>query len=88
MEKKQIILYGPLVQVKLFLSKNLPNIFLKGDENYQIIQFHQSYSYEDYIEEMKPQLSKTGEGEGFRLQDGLIKSFVKNARETKTKGLC
>lgn len=45
----------------------------KDDSRIQMIQFHQSYSYEDFIEGYRPK----ADGEGFELKQG---PFVKFAR--------
>ena len=56
-EKKQIIFYGPPGTSKTYVAKKFAKYFTQNTENIEIIQFHPSYSYEDFIEGIKPKLS-------------------------------
>lgn len=72
--KKNIILQGPPGVGKTFIAKRLAYYHMeKKDNGYiEMVQFHQTYSYEEFIQGFKP--SKEGH---FDLQDGLFISFVK-----------
>jgi 5-methylcytosine-specific restriction protein B len=83
-EKKQIIFYGSPGTSKTFLAKNFSEYFTNNKENVRIIQFHQSYSYEDFIEGIKPKISENGEVTGFTLQSGLFKNLVKECVKNPT----
>ncbi|QDH81461.1 hypothetical protein FKX85_02405 [Echinicola soli] len=41
--------------------------------------FHQSLSYEDFIEGIKPDVSKKGDGIEYEVQDGIFKQMAKDA---------
>ena len=74
--KKNIILQGSPGVGKTFMAKRLVYSIIGKKSRNQIlsIQFHQSYSYEDFIEGIRP--NKDGE---FVLSDGVFKEFVNRA---------
>ncbi|MEK3854055.1 AAA family ATPase [Cytobacillus sp. FSL H8-0458] len=76
--KKNIILQGPPGVGKTFVAKRLAYLHMgtKDDSKVEMLQFHQSYSYEDFIRGYKP--NKQGH---FTLKDGIFYSFCKKAIE-------
>lgn len=74
--KKNIILQGAPGVGKTFAAKRIAYSMIGGkDENLvKIVQFHQNYSYEDFVEGYKP-----NEDGGFELKDGVFKEFCKKA---------
>lgn len=74
-EEKNIILQGPSGVGKTFIASKLAKLDIDSvDENIKTIQFHQSYSYEDFIMGFRP--SKLG---GFELKEGVFYTFCKRA---------
>lgn len=74
--KKNIILQGAPGVGKTFAAKRIAYSMIgEKDENLiKIVQFHQNYSYEDFVEGYKP-----NEDGGFELEDGVFKKFCEEA---------
>lgn len=73
--KKNIILQGAPGIGKTFAAKRLAYSMLgkKDDDKIKIVQFHQNYSYEDFIMGYKPDEA------GFKLQTGIFYQFCQQA---------
>lgn len=74
-QKKQIILQGPPGTGKTYIAQRIARYLTNSEDRIETIQFHASYSYEDFIEGFRP----TDDG-SFRLQDGIFKNFCKRAK--------
>lgn len=73
--KKNIIVQGPPGVGKTFLSNRLAWSIMgeKDDSRIEFVQFHQNYSYEDFVEGYKPT------DEGFELRKGIFTKFCTRA---------
>ena len=80
-KKKNIILEGAPGVGKTFMAKRLAySIIGRKDTNQvQLIQFHQSYAYEDFIEGYRPTEN------GFKLEKGLFYKICKKAKSNPTE---
>ena len=77
-DKQNIILQGSAGVGKTYAAKRLAYSII-GEENkkqVKMIQFHQSYSYEDFIMGFRP-----SENEGFELKEGVFYRFCKEAED-------
>ena len=83
-EKRQVIFYGPPGTSKTYVARKFSKYFTRNADNVEIIQFHQSYSYEDFVEGIKPNISMTA-GIEFSRQPGLFKKLVKRCIEHPTE---
>ena len=74
--KKNIVLEGPPGVGKTFIAKRLAYrvIGYKVPERVRMIQFHQSYAYEDFIQGYRPR-----DDGGFELRNGVFFSFCREA---------
>lgn len=75
MRKKNLILQGAPGVGKTFAAKRLAYSIMgkKDDSKIKMIQFHQSYSYEDFMMGYRPN------GSGFELKEGPFYQFCKEA---------
>ena len=77
--KKNVILQGAPGVGKTFAAKRLAYSIMgvKDLERVMMIQFHQSYSYEDFIEGFRP----SGSGLNFEIKKGSFYNFCKKATD-------
>jgi MoxR-like ATPase len=89
-DKKQLIFEGPPGSGKTFVAEKFARYItgqpLVGDRNEQIelIQFHQSYSYEDFMEGIRPTTNDAGQLV-YQERDGIFLRFAKRAEANKDK---
>ena len=87
--KKQVIKYGApgtgktysvKQQTKLFfavwIDEFAPNSSFTYEQNMELVQFHPSFTYEDFIEGLRPDLNGN-----LSLQNGVFKSFCQRAAQ-------
>lgn len=83
LDKKNIILQGSAGVGKSYAAKRLAYSIIgeKDNERVKMIQFHQSYSYEDFIMGYRPK----NETDGFELKEGVFYKFCKEAEIDENK---
>ena len=89
--KKQIVKYGPPGTGKTYQARQqtsllfdiwkeefAPNSSLTHSSQIELIQFHPSFSYEDFMEGLRPVLDNNGKAQ-LTLINGVFKEFCRNA---------
>lgn len=94
-----LILYGPPGTGKTYATKKIINAFEKkyynrssnfekadSEDRIRYITFHQSYSYEEFIEGIRPILGEDEVGKlGYKLENGVFKDHSINAEKELIK---
>lgn len=77
-DKRQIVFYGPPGTGKTYVAKELAAVLAGDRSRVRIVQFHPSYSYEDFVEGFRPRLHDGVPG--FELVPGPLKRLAADAR--------
>lgn len=86
-DKRQIILYGPPGTGKTWVADRFARYWVdqapEPGGDVQVVQFHPSYAYEEFVEGIRPQSVKTSDERhelSYPVKDGLFKRFCSQAR--------
>jgi 5-methylcytosine-specific restriction protein B len=83
-ERKQVIFYGPPGTGKTYLAKTLAR-HLSEDGAVRLVQFHPSYTYEDFFEGFRPKSPEGGTGAlMYELKPGPFRLFAETAKANPT----
>ena len=77
-EKKQIVLYGPPGTGKTYLAQALADHFANGGGASELVQFHPSYTYEDFFEGYRPVPGTSGRVD-FQIKPGPLRRIAEAA---------
>jgi len=75
-DRKQAIFYGPPGTGKTYVAKQLSKVLTGFSDRVELVQFHPSYSYEDFIEGLRP----TTDG-NFEIRSGPLKNIAEKAQQ-------
>jgi MoxR-like ATPase len=75
--KRQIILEGPPGAGKTFVAQHLARYVAGGDDRVTLVQFHPSYSYEDFVQGIRPRTD--GGALTYAVEDGLFTRLCRRA---------
>ena len=82
-EKKQVIFQGPPGTGKTYVAQALAEHLAGSRERVTLVQFHPSYSYEDFVQGYRPTLNENGQP-AFVLRDGPLLRAADRARNDPT----
>ena len=77
-DKKQAIFQGPPGTGKTYVAKRIAEHCREHGGDFKIVQFHPSYSYEDFVEGFRPTLTPGGQA-GFKLTPGPLRLIADEA---------
>lgn len=84
--KKQAVFYGPPGTGKTFVAERMARHLIGGTDGFfEVVQFHPAYSYEDFMQGLRPTATAQGSLQ-FKMEQGRFLSFC--ARAQSRKGPC
>lgn len=90
-DKHQLIFYGVPGTGKTFVAKEFANFFANCATDQEIknrvtlIQFHQSYGYEEFMEGIRPEPLDDNKGMNYPIKSGIFKTFCDEAGKNRDK---
>ncbi len=81
--KQQLILYGPPGTGKTYLAERLAHYLVEGGGFSELVQFHASYAYEDFVQGIRPQVAEGALH--YELAAGHFRRFCTKAHQAGEK---
>ncbi|MEV4439367.1 AAA family ATPase, partial [Streptomyces sp. NPDC049577] len=75
-DERQLVFYGPPGTGKTYLALKLAEFLGGGPEQVKLVQFHPSYTYEDFFEGFRPQEDPETREVAFRLTAGPLRELA------------
>jgi len=78
---RRLLFQGPPGTGKTFVAERLARVLTAdGEERTELVQFHPSYAYEDFVEGIRPRV--TGDaGLAYEVREGVFLTLVERAKE-------
>ena len=77
-DKGQVIFQGPPGTGKTYVARRIAQWYREQGGDYQIVQFHPSYTYEDFVEGFRPARASNGQV-GYDLVNGPLRLMAERA---------
>ena len=78
-DKGQVIFQGPPGTGKTFVARRIAQWYREQGGDYRIVQFHPSYTYEDFVEGFRPARASDGQV-GYDLVPGPLRNMAEQAQ--------
>jgi MoxR-like ATPase len=79
-EKRQIVFYGPPGTGKTYVAQQIASHLASAGGEFELVQFHPSYGYEDFFEGYRPIQADGGVGVSFELTRGPLRRMAERAQ--------
>ncbi|WP_286883666.1 McrB family protein [Aneurinibacillus sp. UBA3580] len=87
-EKKQMIIYGPPGTGKTYTAQRLAKIVTQSERRICLVQFHPSYTYEEFIEGVRPEVIEAENGTAHMnvmVQPGIFLNLCSEALKQENR---
>lgn len=81
-DKGQVIFYGPPGTGKTRIALDLAKELTRDGGEFEVVQFHPSYAYEDFVGGFRPEETGTGSGIRYARVDGPLRRIADLARRS------
>lgn len=78
--KRQAFFYGPPGTGKTHVAMQLARHLATSEDHISVVQFHPSYSYEDFVEGLRPETGGASGQLTYTVRPGLFQDFCTRAR--------
>lgn len=78
---RNIVLYGPPGTGKTYIAQQVASALSYEDAHVERVTFHQSYSYEDFVEGWRPVRSDDGNDIAYRVVPGVLRRVAERAQK-------
>ena len=85
-DKRQVIFYGPPGTGKTYVAREFAKTVAGRLGAVQLVQFHPSYAYEDFVEGYRPSGLKGGLP-NFEVRNGPLRRLADRARESESEAI-